>query len=448
MDARRVRQGSRGSFPRRLKISALLVLACLLLQSCRSSEESKEGFETRAAGPTVGGVEFVTLDVAPQLDFVSTVQLYRAPDETSLPVLPLRSAQQLRLEFDLMIRDSRPLRIEFVRADRRWRDDFLTPTRYMGGPTGDSIREYRESTAPASAYVHYEYSFPNEIIQFKLSGNYVLTVLDPTLDNPVLFERPFVVTEESVDAAFELRAVPIPGAGGVWNQPYVLFDPTTHPSRDLFDYGACFIKNVRFDLGRCTSRPSLFEAPFASFDLEPQASFEPEPDLHLVDVSEIRAGISIENVFFDVEPYQVKLVPDQADMGSPEPTFQNGQSAVRQYVRDVSYPQYESEYVMTEFTYIPFKEQRANGPVMVIGSFNGWVLDERNTLTWIEEERRYRGAVLLKQGRHPYQYFISGGRRPSTGAFAPVSSYSALLYYYDPIEHTDRLVSVRTVLAP
>jgi hypothetical protein len=318
----------------------------------------------------------------------------------------------------------------------------------MARQSGDTITNYRESTAPASTYTHYEYRFPNDVIDFKASGNFVLTVLDPRLENPVLFERPFVVSEEAADVVFRLRGVPIPGATGVWNQPYLLVDPRTHPTRDIFDYGACFVKNVRFDLGRCGGRPSLFEAPYISFDLEPQASFEPEPDLHLLDISELRAGIGIEEVFFDSDPYVVNLVPDLADMGSPEPTIQNGQSAVREFVRDVTNPAYEAEYVGTNFTYIPYRETRASGPVLILGSFNGWTLDGSNELVWIEEEKHYRGSLLLKQGRHAYQYFVAGSRPPSQGAFAPESSYTALLYYFDPVQSYDRLMAVRSVLAP
>jgi hypothetical protein len=433
-----------------LRLMAIAVFSFALFAGCRSSEETKETFgaertSSRKLEPEVG---FVNLRLAPQQLHVATVQFYRGNQETSLPVLATRSFEGLTLEFDLMQRDGRPLRVEFQRADRMWQDDFLNPTLFMDRQSGDDITHYRESTAPSSTYVHYEYRFPNDVIGFKLSGNYVLTVLDPSLDDRVLFERPFVVTEESAEVAFELRGVPVPGAIGVWNQPHLLFDQRPFSESDIFDFAACFVKNTRFDLGRCGSRPSLFEAPFISFDLDPQASFEPEPDLHLLDISELRSGIGIEEIFFDVEPHEVNLVPDLADMGSPEPGFQNGQSAVRAFVRDLTYPEYQSEYVLTHFTYIPFREQRASGPLLIVGSFGGWVIDERNVLTWIEEEKRYRGAILLKQGRHAYQYYVSGSRPPSQGTFAPESSYTALLYYFDPVLHTDRLVAVRSVIAP
>jgi hypothetical protein len=360
----------------------------------------------------------------------------------------MRPLETLMLEFDMLVPDGRPLRIEFRHADHLWQDDYLNETLYMERQSGDTISEYRQDRTPASTYIHYQYRFPNDVIGFKLSGNYVLTVIDASRDDPVLFQRPFVVSEEAVDIGYELRGVPIPGFGGVWNQPYVVIDPRPFPSRDIYDYKACFFKNVRFDLGRCAGVPSLFEAPYISFELDPEASFEPEPDLHLLDISELRSGIGIEEVYLDEEPYELNLVPDLADMGSPEPSFQNGQSAVREYVIGVARPAYEAEYVLTNFTYIPYKEERASGPVIISGSFNGWQIDERNELTWFEEDKQYRGSILIKQGRHPYKYNIGGPRPPSQGAFAPESSYSALVYYFDPVQHLDRLVAVRSLIAP
>jgi len=436
-----------------LRIVLLFTLG-ILATSCGSSEQTKkeksgESRPQARSGPApLPGVDFVNLDLAPQDPSATTIQLYRGNQESSLPIHVFRSSDHLTLEFDLMRRDGRPLRVEFTHANRRWEDDFLNPTQYMVMQAGDNIVDYRESTAPFSEYVHYRYEFPNEYVQFKLSGNYVLTVLDPIADQPVLFERPFVVSEEAAEVAFELRGVPIPGSAGVWNQPYLLLDPRPYPDRDIFDWGACFVKNIRFDLGRCGRRPSLFESPLISFELEPQSSFEPEPDLHLLDISELRNSISIEGVIFESEPLEVILVPDLADLGSPEPGFQNGQSIVTGTVLDLITPDIEAEYVNTRFSYIPYKEKRASGDVLITGSFNGWILDEKNSLTWNPDEKRYEGTILIKQGRHGYQYLIAGPRPGSTGVFAPVSSYTALLYYYDPVLHVDRLVAVKTVLAP
>lgn len=428
------------------RLSVVIVVTFVTGLGCATSEETADVGHVTASDP-VGDPTYVDLSLESPAPFVSTIQLYRDPNETSLPVIVAGSDQVLRLEFDLLNRDGKPLRIEFKHFNRRWEDDNLQPAEYMVARFQDELHNYRRSLASRSNYAHYTYAFPNASIQFKRSGNYVLTVSDPA-NGEVIFQAPFLVSEETSDVAYELRALSIPGASGLWSQPVVYIDPEDQSGRDLFDWGACFVKNTRFDLSRCSSRPSLFEAPYASFSLEPRDSFEPDPDYHVVDLSELRRGIDIDEVDYESTPVGVVLVPDQADLGGSVVSFQNGQSTVSASVLDVGNPDLEAEYVYATFRYIPYRSQEADGEVIVTGSFNRWVLDAANRLVWNEAEGLYEGAILIKQGVHPYQYHISGPRPPSSGAFAPESSYTALLYYFDPVIHVDRLIAVRSRIAP
>jgi len=431
-----------------------LLLAAALLSigaggwGCASTADTRAGADLPSPRAEMGDPAYVDLTLEPPGDSVTTIQLYRYPNETSLPVIAAGTDQVFNLEFDILNGEGRPLHIEFKHFNRRWEEDYLHPTEYMKGQFQDEILNYRRSLASRSNYVHYTYTFPNASIQFKRSGNYVLTVTDQTTEGHVLVEMPFLISEEAADIEYQLRAVPIPGGVGLLSQPIVYIDPGADTSRDLFDYGACFVKNTRFDLSRCSVRPSLFEAPYASFSLELEDSFEPEPDLHVVDLSELRRGETIDEVHFETTPHEVILVPDQADLGGTEVSFHNGQSSVSGSVIDVGNPDIEAEYVHATFRYIPYRSERASGDVIVTGSFNRWVLDAANRLVWNEAEGMYEGAILIKQGVHGYQYHISGPRPPSQGAFAPESSYTALLYYFDPVMHVDRLIAVRSKIAP
>jgi len=425
-------------------VSAMIVIGGL---GCASTTDTAgDGNPGLASAPETDPA-YVSLTLEPPASSISTIQLYRDPDEASLPLIVVGTDQALVLEFDLIGKDGRPLRIGFKHFNRRWVDDYLQPVEYMAGRIEDEVINYRRSLASRSNYAHYTYSFPNASIQFKRSGNYLLTVSDPATGD-VTLQAPFLVSEESSDLAYELRATPIPGASGLWSQPVVYIDPGDQFGRDLFDWGACFVKNTRFDLARCSSRPSLFEAPYASFSLEPRDSFEPDPDFHIVDLSELRRGVDIDDVTYESTPIEVALVPDQADLGGTEVSFQNGQSTVSGSVIDVGNPDVEAEYVHATFRYIPYRSQQADGDVLVTGSFNRWVLDAANRLVWNEAEGLYEGAILIKQGVHAYQYHISGPRPSSSGAFAPESSYTALLYYFDPVIHVDRLIAVRSKIAP
>ncbi|MGA7304462.1 MAG: type IX secretion system plug protein domain-containing protein, partial [Rhodothermales bacterium] len=260
---------------RQLFLFVALVSIGLAGAGCASTANTDSSGLPRAPR-AMGDPAYVDLTLAPPAPGIATVQLYRYPNETSLPIIAAGTDQVLSLEFDLLDGESKPLSIEFKHFNRRWEEDYLHSTEYMVGQFQDQILNYRRSIASRSRYVHYSYEFPNASIQFRRSGNYVLTVSDPSSNGDVLVELPFLISEEGADIEYQLRAVPIPGQVGLWSQPIVYIDPGTDPSRDLFDWGACFVKNTRFDLSRCSARPSLFDAPYASFSLELEDSFEPE----------------------------------------------------------------------------------------------------------------------------------------------------------------------------
>src|SRR5690606_1784303 len=118
--------------------------------------------------------------------------------EASLPIISLGSQDRLTLEFDLMTDRSRPLSVYFYHADRTWRRDLL-PAEYMSGFYYDQILDYRGSSAAQSRYVHYTYDFPNENVQFRISGNYILRVAEQGAEDEPLFERAFFVSEQAAD---------------------------------------------------------------------------------------------------------------------------------------------------------------------------------------------------------------------------------------------------------
>jgi hypothetical protein len=426
----------------------VLTGAALLLASCAHTEEGREKSARRLDTSESRYLERVDLALEPPAQNVATIQLYRGVDETALPILAQNGSEPLTLEFDLMENSGRPLRIAFRHATRSWNVDYIPPSEFMSGFQHDEINDYRVSVGTRVPYVHYTYSFPNVNVGFRLSGNYILEVTDPRNKDAVLFERIFLVTEQTAAVTFDVRPVPVPGGSGIWQQPLAVIDPPEEARNDVFDFKTCFVRNTRFDLARCSPRPNLFDAPLLNFYLEPEVSFQPEADYRTLDLREVRTGNQIVEVDLGSDSIHVVLDYDQADLGSrASGLFQNGQSAISSQVRGIGNADIGGDYVWTTFRFIPFRQEQAAGEVLVTGSFNGWLLDPANRLKWSGAEKMYSGKLLLKQGVHEYQYHISGARRRSQGVFNPENLYSALVYYFDPRLNTDRLVGVRSVIA-
>ena len=374
-----------------------------------------------------------------------TIQLHRKGDETSVPIVQLRSNEQLQLDFDLIGSDGRPLSVYFYHADRDWRRD-LSPTEYLDSFQRDDILNYTPSRATEVDYVHYQYNFPNESIRFLISGNYVLRVTEQGREGDIVFERPFFVTEQQTNVQMALEGVILSGYPSTGTQPYALFTPTTSTQATPFNYSVCFARNGALDALRCTDQVSLMNQPALEFYLPPAAAFEPIGSAYFLDLTAIRHSNKIEQIDMTQSPFELGLQPDLGRLGAEGfGPLLNGQVVVSQVNHDVADPDLAGQYVNVNFNFVPEGNRRYASDVFVIGSFNNWQRSQANKLVWVPENLRYEGKLLIKQGQYDYRYESSNAeitRRLSNGVPRLDNTYAAFVYYDDIALQTDRLFSV------
>jgi hypothetical protein len=380
-------------------------------------------------------------------DRIHSVQLHPDKSETALPVVEMNSGMKLRLAFDLVEEQARPLTVYFYHADRNWERD-LTASEYLTSFNQDEILDYRASGATVIPYVHYEYSFPNRSLDFKLSGNYILRVSEQGRENEALFERSFFVTEQSTPIEMRLDQVMVAGMRSTSVQPSVLFSaPDANSS--VFDYSVCFIRNSEIGERRCVTRPSLDVQPDMSFYLQPDDSFGPQAANFFIDLSEMRTGGRIERVNQQPIPWRIEIAPDYARFsGTQLAPFLNGQSVIRSANRYLTEPDYSSEYVNAVFKYITPDGGPIDGSLVIVGSFTNWESNPDNTLRWNELNGWYETRILLKQGRYEYAYLsdnLALHRAKNNGLPQIGNRFTSFVYYHDLFAQTDRLLAVQGI---
>lgn len=421
-----------------------LLLALLLLGAagCAATGESRdeEAPPRRAAAPP--GFE-------PRNEAVGTIQLYRTGDEASLPVLAVGSGHTLTLAFDLVRESGRPLSVFFYHADRTWRRD-LVPAEYLTSFQRDDLLDYTPSRVTQVPYTHYRYEFPNRSIGFRLSGNYVVRVTEQGMEDEVLFERPFFVSEQAAPAEFAIGRVMVSGSPSPFLQPTLAFTPPDPTYGNAFDYTVCFRRNGLVDEGRCTSDPSLAMAPELRYFLEPEDSFGPSAADHFVDLSDIRPGPRVERVDLTSSPFRVTVEPDYIRFpGAFASPLLNGNPVVEEAVTSVLEPSISAEYVVAGFALVPEDDTPVRGDVHLLGSFNDWRRVPEHRMTWNADRRRYEGSVLLKQGQYEYRYGFDDARvRQQVALDAPLrldNILTAFIYFSDVRVSTDRLITTVSV---
>lgn len=424
------------------RLLALLLVPVLAVAGCVASEATDD-----RSGPTARSTTKTGLALAPQAKAIRTVQLYRTGDETNLPVVVLDESGTLTLAFDLMAEEGRPLTVSFHHADRTWTRD-LSPSRVLETYHDDRLSDYESSLGTTLPYVHYTYKFPNDDIQFQLSGNYILRVTERGQRDSVLFERPFFVSEQTGRLQAGGEAFAPAGQQQPSVRPVARFDPPPELSGNAVGYAACFVRNGRVSDVRCQDRAQLAR-PQLGFELSREEAFAPTTANYTVDLGNLRAGNSIMRTDRTRSPIQVLLEPDYAQFGGGgdfEASL-NGQIVVTEAVRGRSEPALSAEYVETTFAFVPPNEQPLTGGVLVTGSFSGMDPARGIEMEWQPDRSQYEGTVLLKQGRYQYFYQSPDARLERTLRSAQSrfrNSYATFLYYRDVSRGTDRLLRVGT----
>lgn len=436
--------------PNRLFIGNCFIILLAVVLVASGCSGAKEGEEKRVRTPRrVLALdtpnEYVVSGLRSANPAVKSAQLFREPNETNLPVIALGTGDRLTLRFDLVGEQRRPLSVYFYHANRRWTRD-LSASQILTSFQRDEILDYEESRATEIEYVHYDYSFPNASIDFRVSGNYIVRVTEQGFENDVILERAFYVTEQLTPVELGLTSILQSNSPYQAVQPIAIFTPPDGLQTNVFGYAVCFMQNGRTGAVRCTDEPAMARMPALEFYLRPQSAFERSGSEYFLDVSSLQIGGMIEHSDLTVSPFEVVLQPDFSQLGGGDlyPLL-NGQSEIESAVQNVTTPGIEAEYVRVFFALVPKGEQPVGGDVHVIGSFNNWQALPENRLTWYPDQGRYEGAIMLKQGRYEYRYVSRTGNqlRDVTEGFPRLDYlYTSFVYYNDALLQTDRLISI------
>ena len=427
---------------KRIYVLSLLTIGIVWLSAgCAGTEEAGRPAESTRPSGRVSSGESINL-AGPASD-VGVVQLYPDGAETDLPIL--QGGRPLVLEFDLMGDTGRPLSVYFYHADRNWQRD-LSPVEYMTGYRRDNLTSYSSSRATLPSYTHYEYTFPNDQVNFSVSGNYILRVTEQGAEEEVLFEQPFFVSEGRMSPRLSFQRLMVGGGSGPSIQPILQFTPPGGIGTGAFDYNACFFTNGRYKETRCSDRARPAQQGL-QFELDPQRAFEAQGANYFLDLSDLRVGAQIAGTNLSATPGQVILEPDYARFpdGGEVPLL-HGQSRLSGTADNVAEPDLAAEYVEVRFSYVPPDERPLSSAPIITGSFNNWQREAKNAMTWQPDSRQYEGTVLIKQGQYEYHYVSEDPRlRQELRRNLPRTRnlYTAFVYYADASLGSDRLLAVQ-----
>ncbi len=389
-------------------------------------------------------------------DNILTVQLYRAGDKLSNPVIRLGSTDRLRLSFDDMSSETYLFRYTFVHCDHEWNESKLEQYEYLEGFMEDEILDYKFSVNAIPSYIHYELTFPRADMRFKLSGNYILKVyINNTDDENVIFTRRFFVIEPLVNIDVSIPYYPkvLEYTRRKHQIDLQLNTPDLFTSEPMKRMNVVIQQNGRWDNAKVGLKPTSVTANNLGYYYPNGIVFDGGNSFRHFNMESFwYKSMYIRDIINDADGYRVILHTDapRTDREFETVVDINGRRIIQ--ARKEQNTETEGEYAWVQFSLKSPVFRDAD--VYIIGQLNDWQLNEKSRMTYDPDRRMYFGNMYLKQGYYDYMY----GVLPHDKTAADVTliegdfwqadhEYTVYVYFRERVPDYDRLIGYFTAEA-
>lgn len=376
---------------------------------------------------------------------IKTIQFSQG-GQTVVPIF--RLGDSFQIQFDDLYGDEANYYFTITHCNYDWTTSVLAKNEYLTGYDEQRIQDYQNSFNCLQIYSHYTLAFPNKFTSIKLSGNYIIKILDE--DKNVVFSRKFIVFED-------LCKIPI--------QVKRSRDMKTVETKHNLDFSIKSdmefqnpIQNVKVLLMQNGHWPS------AIYNVKPQYTIGTEliykynqetqfwagNEFRFWDNKDLRAASNTINRVQLQNIYHSHLYTAQPRGNFPYTFYPDANGTfIPRNINSVQ-PSIEADYAWV-FVYLDAPSFFEKKDIYVTGMFNNYALLEDNKLRFNKETNLYEGTILAKQGFVNYQFTIADKKGNidyentlDGNFFQTENMYYVIVYYRANGERYDRVIGKGT----
>ena len=244
---------------------------------------------------------------------------------------------------------------------------------------------------------------PNESTRFKISGNYLLSIINESSETVikrrfVLYEQ-MVVVAASVHKSRDISKIDThQTVQFIINYGDIVFN---NPSEEI---KTVILQNNNWQTAITGLKPQFYRSNQLMYLYGEESSFWGGNEFLYFDTKGIReASMEIAHIELGEEIYDTYLYTDEERIDAPYTLAEdiNGNFVIRTLYSD--YPNIEADYTNVHF-YLECLEDLRGKDVFISGNYNNWQLNNENKLIYNQKTGLYEGAMLMKQGFYNYQF--------------------------------------------
>ncbi|MEA1898531.1 MAG: DUF5103 domain-containing protein [Bacteroidota bacterium] len=379
---------------------------------------------------------------------IKTVQLHKEGWEISYPILKLNSKEKLKLSFDDLKDDIGNYYYTFIHCNADWNPSDLMETNYLEGFPENQITNYQYSFNTTVKYIHYQLTFPNEDISFRISGNYILYVYNNYNKEEPLLTRRFMVTENLVNVKAQLKRPTITQFWESGQEISISVNYSMYQIANPFnEVKVVLSQNGRWDNAVEFLKPSFMRNREIVYDFDRKNIFSGGSEYRYFDAKSLRYQTEyVQFIDFRESIHHVALFPSKPRTNTAYFYEQdvNGKFYIK--IQEGGDSDIESDYMRVYFTLnTGFPE--GSGDVYVFGALSDWTCNENNRMIFNYETSSYETSLILKQGYYNYEYvrcdkgsFYANNTVFEGSHYETENDYLVFVYHMAPGSRYDRLV--------
>lgn len=387
------------------------------------------------------------------LGTIKSVEMYRSGWRLSPPMRNLRDTSSLILEFDDLSDETTHYTYTLIHCSAEWKPSDLVNTEYLTGLPENEIRDYRYSRNALQSYKHYRLSLPNEDIQPKLPGNYVLYVYkDYDQEQPVLTRR-FFISDPVVQIVADVhRTDNVKYLSTAQEVDFTVNYEPLQADDPRRNFKVAIYQNLNWKMCISDLLPKYIQPGELVYNYEEENLFQGGSEFLHFDTKSLKYNSDrVREIRFERPLKHVYLLPDRPKAFSSYEYQEdiNGKYLVKW--DDAFDSDTEADYVRVHFM-LNTGDSVEGSDVFLFGGLSSWNMTADNLCAYNPASRSYEIDLLFKQGYYNYAY-ATRRRSDQAVSFTEIdgnhyeteNDYYIFVYFRDIRERFDRLVGMEIV---
>ncbi|WP_264519687.1 DUF5103 domain-containing protein [Flavobacterium sp. N1994] len=364
--------------------------------------------------------------------------------QNTIPVFQLGDSFQF--QFDDLYATESNYYYTITHCNYDWKPSQLSKSEYLIGFDDQRIQDYTNSFNSLQVYSHYNLSFPSKLTQFRVSGNYVIKILND--DKEVVFSRKFILYEDIVSVPIQVkRARNLSIIEHKQNLDFSITSPIINFQSPLTNVKVMLLQNGKLNNAITNIKPQYTIGNDLIYKYDTETQFWGGNEFLFFENKNIRAANnSIAAIDSKGGIYNAHLYTNQSRANAPYTYFPDidGNFLVKNI--NAQNNDIEADYSWVFFTLsAPAYYGKKN--IYVNGMFNNYAIGDENKMDYNAEKGVYEKAIMIKQGFTNYQYVIADdkGKIDEENAidgnfYQTENNYFVLVYYKENNQRYDRII--------